>query len=193
MARTASQSQLFKKIDKGKTIRGLGKKRKEFEPKGGLRAKKIVDLRDDAEVRLLRLLDGDEKLVKRILKLQQEYPAGTVPEFICYEWLERNRYKFTYQAMLFGGRRSSGGLLPDFVVQVGGGQSVAWQVQGEYWHSLARKGAYDRTVSLRLRGAWFQGRRIWAVAELWEADLLDPHSRETVCRLGLQGISARQA
>jgi len=79
------------------------------------------------------------------------------------------------------------------VVQVGGGQSVAWQVQGEYWHSLARKGAYDRTVSLRLRGAWFQGRRIWAVAELWEADLLDPHSRETVCRLGLQGISARQA
>lgn len=187
------QAKLFKKIDKSGTIRGLGKKRKEFEPKFGLRAKKLIDLRDDAEVRLLRLLGGDEKLVKRILKLQQQYPAGTVPEFICYEWLERNRYKFSFQAMLFGGRRASGGLVPDFVIEAGGGLSVAWQVQGEYWHSLARKQGYDRTVKMRLQGAWFQGRRIWAVAELWENDLYDPHQRERVCAMGLQGISARQA
>lgn len=184
---------LFKRIDKGKTLRGFGKKRKEFEPRFGLRKQKIVDLRDPLEVRLLRSLDGDEKLVKRIIALMQEYPAGTIPELICYTWLEKERIKFTYQAMLFGGRRASGGLLPDFVVDVGGGLSVAWQVQGEYWHSLAHKGAYDRTVSLRLQGAWFQGRRIWKVAELWEADLLDRYQRETVLRLGLQGISARQA
>lgn len=184
---------LFKKIDKGKTIKGLGKKRKEFEPRFGLRKQRIVDLRDPLEVRLLRSLDGDEKLVKRIIALMQEYPAGTIPELICYTWLEKERIKFTYQAMLYGGRRASGGLLPDFVVDVGGGLSVAWQVQGEYWHSLARKGSYDRTVSLRLQGAWFQGRRIWKVAELWEADLLDKYQRETVLRLALQGISVRQA
>jgi len=184
---------LFRKTDKSKTIKGFGKKRKEFEPRFGLRKNRIVDLRDAAEVRLLRALDGDEKLVKRILALMQEYPAGTIPELICYVWLEKERIKFTYQAMLYGGRRASGGLLPDFVVDVGGGLSVAWQVQGEYWHSLARKGGYDRTVSLRLQGAWYQGRRIWKVAELWEADLLDKYQRETVLRMGLQGISARQA
>jgi hypothetical protein len=184
---------LFKRIDKSKTIRGLGRKRKEFEPKFGLRAKRVVDLRDALEVRLLRTFDGDEKLVKRIIALMERYPAGSIPEFICYTWLEKERIKFTYQAMLFGGRRQSGGLLPDFVVDVGGGLSVAWQVQGEYWHSLARKGSYDRSVSLRLQGAYFRGRRIWKVAELWEADLLDKYQRETVLRLALQGISVRQA
>lgn len=192
MART-TKTDLFKKTDKSKTIKGFGRKRKEFEPRFGLRARRIVNLQDALEVRLLRQLDGDERLVKRIMALMQEYPAGTIPELICYVWLEKNQIKFTYQAMLYGGRRSNGGLLPDFVVEVGGGLSVAWQVQGEYWHSIARKGSYDRTVSLRLQGAWFQGRRIYKVAELWEADLLDKYQRETVLRLALQGISARQA
>lgn len=192
MART-TKADLFKKTDKSKTIKGFGRKRKAFEPRFGLRARKIVNLQGELEVRLLRQLDGDEKLVKRVMALMQEYPAGSIPEFICYCWLEKNQIKFTYQAMLYGGRRSSGGLLPDFVVEVGGGLSVAWQVQGEYWHSLARKGSYDRTVSLRLQGAWFQGRRIYRVAELWEADLLDKYQRETVLRLAMQGISARQA
>lgn len=182
----------FRRIDKSKTIRGFGKKSKEFSPRFGLRKQRVVDLRDAAEVRLLRALDGDEKLVKRILALMQEYPAGTIPELICYTWLEKERIKFAYQAMLYGGRRQSGGLLPDFVVDVGGGLSVAWQVQGEYWHSLARKGSYDRSVSLRLQGAYYQGRRIWKVAELWEADLLDKYQRETVLRSALQGISLRQ-
>ena len=192
MAR-AQKSVTFKKTDKSKYIKGFGKKRKEFEPRFGLRAKRTINLQDPLEVRLLRQLGGDEKLVKRIMALMQEYPAGTIPEFIVYCWLEKERIKFIYQAMLFGGRRMSGGLLPDFVVNVGGGLSVAWQVQGEYWHSLSRKKGYDRSVSLRMTGAWFQGRRIWKVAELWEADLLDTHNRDVVCRLALQGISTRQA
>jgi hypothetical protein len=83
--------------------------------------------------------------------------------------------------------------VPDFAIFRDRTNADAWQVQGEYWHSLSRKQGHDRSVSLRMTGAWFQGRRIWKVAELWEADLLDTHNRDVVCRLALQGISTRQA
>lgn len=186
---------LFEKkaFKKSKYIKGFGRKRKEFQPRFGLRAKRDVRLQEEVEVRLLRQLGGDEKLVKRIMALMEEFPAGTIPEFICYEWLERNHIKFSYQAMLFGGRRMSGGLVPDFVIQAGGGLAVAWQVQGEYWHSLARKGGYDRNVTMRMEGTYFQGRRIWKVAQVWEGDLLDKYQRETVLNLALQGVSVRTA
>lgn len=150
----------------------------------------MTDVRSPLLVRFTQTL-GDEKLAKRLVKLQGQFPQATLPELVVYDWLQRARLFFRYQVELFGGRRLRGGLLPDFVVFLGG-VTLAWQVQGEYWHSRGLKGDADRTANLRMTGQVVEGRRIDRVVELWENDLYDRHRRRTAMNLALAGVGMRR-
>ncbi len=147
-------------------------------------------VQDPLLVRFTDALD-DEKLAKRLVKLQKEFPQATLPELVTYNWLQREHMRFQFQVELFGGRRVRGGLLPDFVVMMGS-RTLAWQVQGEYWHSVGLKGDSDRTANLRMLGQIVNGRRIDGVVELWETDLYQRSKRTTTLRLALSGVGMRE-
>ncbi len=149
----------------------------------------MTDVRSPLEVRFTQTLD-DEKLAKRLVKLQAQFPAATLPELVVYNWLEREHVAFEYQVELFGGRRLRGGLLPDFVIQHGA-NAIAIQVQGEYWHSKALKDDRDRAVNLRMLGQIVNGRRIEHVVEVWENDLYQKNLRNTVMNLAIGGSGFR--
>lgn len=189
MARTARN--LFEK----KTIKRLpnklgGRQDKTFKqapalPEAGI----FADLTDDNVDRLAQLL-GSESLAKKINRLAQQYPVATVPELVTYEWLERSGYPFEFQLWLYGGRRAPAGqgLVPDFVVSPGG-SPIVWQVQGEYWHSIQRKGDRDKTANLRMLAAMINGRKVMAVVELWEDDIYN--RRPQIFYSALQGVGLR--
>jgi hypothetical protein len=144
----------------------------------------------DTELTELTRRVGDEKLAKRVLQLQEQYPTGTVPELITLEWLHRGGWRHIYQAQVAGGRGSAGGLIPDFVVDLGGGRGMAWQIQGEYWHGRSKaKGLRDAEAALRLTGQTVGGIRIEKVINLWERDILE--RRPQVFQYALAGISLR--
>lgn len=167
-----------------------GKRRKLPDMTGA--APKVAEREPDALQELIRDLGGrsaDVKLAKRVLAMKPEYPAASIPELIVWCWLTDRKIPFTYQAMLFGGRRAKGGLVPDFVVQYGG-MGLAWQVQGEYWHArTAAHGQKDATVTLRLVGTMYHGVRISAVVELWERDIY--RMRPRIFQMALAGIGLR--
>lgn len=149
--------------------------------------------RDNDEVsELSRELGGtteDYRIAKRVINdLKPQFPAGSRPELITYDWLERNNFRFDYQAMLFGGRRQKGGLVPDFVVHGPAGM-IAWLVQGEYFHDAMFNDAEDRGVIMRLTGAQYKGQIIRVVVQLWEKDIL--HKRPLVFDQALLGVGLR--
>lgn len=175
-----------------KRLPGARSARKQPRPNLTGRDPKIADRAPDKLQRLTRDLGGtaqDAKLAKRVLEMQPQYPAASIPELITFLWLETQRIPFTFQATLYGGRRAKGGLVPDFVVQ-GGGGVMAWLVNGEYWHSQAVNAGKDDTAKYRLLGVTYQGRTITAVVELWEKDIL--RKRPTVFQQALLGIGLRQ-
>lgn len=153
----------------------------------------IAERGSDELQRIVNSMGGTSdalKIAKRVLKLKQQFPAGSIPELVTYNWLEQRQIPFTYQAMLFGGRREKGGLVPDFIVQYGG-KGMAWQVQGEYWHrQQASHGQKDLSNRLRLLGTFYRGVRIDYVVELWEKDIL--RKRPQVFLMALQGIGMRE-
>lgn len=180
----------FKKLMKGLPNK-LGSQRNKTIPKVAAlpEAGIFADQTDDEVDRLMQLL-GSEKLAKKVHKLAQQYPVATVPELVTYEWLERSGYPFQFQLWLYGGRRapSGQGLVPDFVVTPGGAP-IVWQVQGEYWHSIQRKGDRDKSANLRMLAASIKGRKVSAVVELWEDDIY--HRRPQIFLSALQGIGLR--
>lgn len=128
--------------------------------------------REDEQVALwARALGGDRELAERCAALKGLYPAGTLPEFVCMDWLERRREWFLYQAELFGGRRRAGGNVPDFVI-IRGGQGLVWQIQGNYWHNRAEVKQRDLVDRQRFVGRVIGGARIARVVWLWERDLV---------------------
>lgn len=153
---------------------------------------KLADRQPDALQEFIRDLGGrsaDVKLAKRVFSMMPEFPAASKPELVVYCWLTDQKIPFTYQAMLFGGRRTKGGLVPDFVVQYGG-KGLAWQIQGEYWHARTRAhGQKDFANVARLIGADYHGIRINAVVELWELDIY--RKRPRIFQYGLNGIGLR--
>ena len=80
---------------------------------------------DAVDVLLERMGETDRRLGKRLLGLSQRFPGGSLPEWITYDWLTRNDVPFQYQTELYGGRQYRGGILPDFVVFVGGAAMAA--------------------------------------------------------------------
>ena len=131
---------------------------------------------------------GDEKVARAIVNLKKTWPRGTVPELLTYNWLEANSYDFSYQAAAFGGRLS-GGMMPDFIIKVGG-KGLAWLVQGSYYHSVHFQRAHaqddrDIVAELRLKGQYVGGVRIESVVSLFEEDIYD--RRPDVFNLALGG------
>lgn len=154
---------------------------------------KIAEREPDALQKLINNLGGRgdaRKIAKRVMALKPEYPAASIPELVVHDWLTQKKIPFTYQAMLFGGRRAKGGLVPDFVVNYGG-KGLAWQIQGEYWHSRqTAHGQKDFTNTVRLIGTMYQGIRIESVVELWEKDIY--RKRPQIFTEALQGNGLRE-
>lgn len=177
------------KLKRMPRIKG-GRKKGLPDLQGG--APKVAEREPDALQELIRELGGrsaDVKLAKRVLNMKAEYPAASIPELIVHCWLTDNKIPFSYQAMLFGGRRAKGGLIPDFVVQYGG-LGLAWQVQGEYWHERQTDhGQKDISVRLRLIGTVYQGVTISDVVSLWEKDIY--RMRPRIFQYALNGIGLR--
>lgn len=152
-------------------------------------APRQADTTPDALDDLVRLL-GDAALAKRVLTLKQQYPGGTVPELVVYDWLRQKEWlKFDYQVALFGGRRApkGDGLIPDFVVWLDASYAMVWNVQGEYWHGETLE--KDATNRLRMLGLVVDGARIEAVVELWEDDIY--HKRRQTFDLAMAGMGLR--
>lgn len=165
-----------------------GGKRERLPPIVKATTPEQTDQRSALEIRFAQALD-DEKLARKLVKLQAKFPVATLPELVAYEWLQRRNIPFSFQVELFGGRRVRGGLLPDFVIEQGA-TALAWQIQGEYWHSVGLKDDADRTNNLRMLGQVVDGRRIEQVVELWENDIYQ--KRPQVFNMGLAGIGMRQ-
>lgn len=165
-----------------------GAKRRKLPDMTGA-APKVAEREPDALQELIRDLGGrsaDVKLAKRVLNMKPEYPAASIPELIVHCWLTDKKIPFTYQAMLFGGRRAKGGLVPDFVVQYGG-LGLAWQVQGRYWHRRdSEHGQKDTVSQLRLVGTVYHGVTITAMVELWEPQIY--RQRPRIFEYALAGI-----
>lgn len=147
------------------------------------------DISETTVAALAKRLGGDRSLAAKIVSLQQKFPKGTIPELVVYEWLRRQGYSFDYQVELYGGRRFEGGLVPDFVLYQDRTNADVWQVQGEYWHSISRKGFHDQTSNLRMLGQIVNGATVKRVLSLWEDDLY--LKRPQVFYLALAGISMR--
>lgn len=148
-----------------------------------------IDGSDPVLQSLIKRLGGDSSLAKRILSLQKKFPVGTIPEMIVYDWLRQQGLSFEYQVELYGGRNFSGGLVPDFVLYQDRTNADIWSVNGDYWHSISRKGLHDQTASLRMLGQIINGATVKRVVELWERDLYA--MRPQIFYYALAGISMR--
>jgi hypothetical protein len=148
-----------------------------------------LDISETTVTALAKRLGGDRDLAAKIVSLQQKFPKGTVPELVVYEWLRRYGYSFDFQVELYGGRRFEGGLVPDFVLYRDRTNADAWQVQGEYWHSLSRKGFHDERSNIRMVGQIVEGATIRRVLNLWEDDIYT--KRPEIFYLALAGVNLR--
>ena len=148
------------------------------------------NLKDQMEAEIMRRANLDRQEAKRIMKLQETYPQGSLPELVTYDWLDRQGYQFFYQVALLGGRTVAGGVLPDFVVGFDSSRAYAWNVQGEYWHTLAGKPEKDAADALRMKGLNVYGYTIKDVIPLWEFDIYN--KRPGIFYAALAGMSLRQ-
>ncbi len=149
-----------------------------------------ADGSDPVLTALIKRLGGNRELAKRIMSLAEKFPVATVPELICYSWLMAEGLRFDFQIELFGGRRFEGGLLPDFVVHGGNAEAIVFQIQGQFWHSIARKGFHDQTSQWRMLGQIVNGSTISKVVEIFEDDLYMGRHVQTLF-YALAGISLR--
>lgn len=174
--------QRFKRLPRAKS-----EKKAEFK----FPSPRQADTRPDELDQLVRLLH-DDALAKRVLALKREYPGGTIPELVVYDWLRARKWlKFDYQVSMFGGRRAAkgDGIVPDFVVFFDANYAMVWNVQGEYWHGIDSGQQRDVVARLRLLGAVVDGARIEAVVELWEDDIYN--KRQQTFDMAVAGVGLR--
>jgi hypothetical protein len=141
----------------------------------------------DDFVSLVAHLYGDDRLAGRVAKLKQEFPAGSVPELVVYDWLRWRGVPFEYQVALFGGWARAGGLVPDFML-LGNYSGAVLQVQGEYWHSSGKKQGQDLAAKLKLLGSSWNGYEITRVTNVWEGNLRNKATRQRTLDLALGGV-----
>lgn len=118
---------------------------------------------------------GDDELARRVVKLTERFPYGTVPEMLAMDWLDKNLADYVYQAQVNGGYRQ-GGQVPDFVVKQGD-RGIALLIQGDYWHNVPGKRQADEADRIRLRGQYYQGVILEAVIWIWESLLMQSKQR----------------
>lgn len=143
------------------------------------------DPTDDTEDRWARVL-GDRATAKRVQALSRQYPAGSLPELVVMDWLDRHYVKYQYQVPLGGGRSLRGGQVLDFLVVQPGGMLVI-RVMGYYHEQPAQEGV-DAAQRLHLQRTKVQGQRVKAVADVWERRLLDSKLRDETMQNALKGI-----
>lgn len=179
----------FKSLPRLKGIPHYGeKKKKRLNRPDPIRGDFIRDLRDPHVLEVYNRLGRqprDWKLAQRVAALMKDYPAGTIPELVTYDWLKQKDIQFTYQAFLYGGRSRKGGLLPDFVLQYGG-VGLAFLVNGNYWHSRPEVATSDVADIIKLKGSWFHNILIEKVVVIWESQII--RSRPQVFEYALLGI-----
>lgn len=108
------------------------------------------------EVQRLTLNVEAEEFEKRYQKWDKRgngQPGGSREEFICWEYLVKVKkykedYDFGFQVARFGGRRTPGGKVVDFVLY---NKYLIWRPQGEYFHIRL---ATDRSKDLIERMAF---------------------------------------
>ena len=94
--------------------------------------------------------------------------AGTLPERMVALALLQLGYFFQCQRPEDGGRLRIGGAVVDFIVYVGGRQTLI-RVQGDYWHSLPERRRSDLVQAERLRAKGYRVFDAWehAIYEAW--------------------------
>ena len=142
-----------------------------------------VDLVDE-RVRIAERQIGDPVLARQVIKLQDEFPMGTLPELVAMQWLDSQHHQYFYQVEVLGGRRG-GGLVPDFVLPRGS-NGLALLVNGTYWHEGFVREENDRTAKTRLLGQTVFGVRLKEVVEVWDTQLFE--DRDRVMNLAVLGV-----
>lgn len=148
-----------------------------------------MDSQDPVLTGLINKLGGNRELAKRILRLQTEFPIATIPELLVMTWLQKEGYSFEFQVEMMGGRNMAGGLVVDFLIPGDGTNATIFQVQGNFWHSISKKGFYDQTSNYRMLGQSARGYTIAKVIEIWESDLLSRY--DMVMMYAIAGINLR--
>ena len=144
--------------------------------------------REDPRLAELARQLGSLDRAKRVLKLQEQYPNGTIPELIVMDYLNRNGEQYLYQLQAFGGRGevAGQGFVPDFLVWHDRSRGTVIQVQGFYYHSAPEKRERDAANKMRLMGNWFAGVRVTQVVDVWDLDLLSGNA-DNVIEMALLG------
>lgn len=123
-----------------------------------------------------------KEIVDRFGQLLEQEPNITYPEAIFWYTLEKlNVEEFSYQSALFGGRAELGGLVVDFIVNVGG-FNVAVLVNGNWWHNRPVQRERDFLTKESVIGQTWQGVPILYAVEIWESKLLSCDRTDAVIR-----------
>lgn len=137
---------------------------------------------------VIRLLKGDERLARKILKMKESFPDATIPELAFMEYLDRKQIEYIFQAWMFGGKASGKGV-PDFALP----QPPYWvivNIHGDYWHSNKFETIEDqRFQQRRLVNHIFNGMKVRAYVQLWESDIYQ--RRDYGMQMAVMGISLR--
>jgi hypothetical protein len=179
----------FSKPKSLKKLKGLGKKQKAIPlptlDKPVMRDELPVDLELS---NMTRALGGDERLAKRILKLQKKFGGtiqGTIIELIIMDYLDRKHYKYEFQKWLFGGRGLKGGQVVDFAVDMPM-RVIILEPQGDYWHTRPGKIQTDAAQRLALMGTKIWGKPVILV-EIWERRLMNRYLRNPALDAAMMG------
>lgn len=182
---------LFKRLRKPQPRREFRRGKKAQTDFGPLvvEAKKLEDDRLNDLARQLGSLDK----AKKVLRLQQAYPNGTLPELVVMEYLNRTGVEYIFQLQAFGGRGEAAGVgfVPDFLCWFDRSQGTVINVQGFYFHSAPEKRERDAGYKLRLMGQYFSGVRVVQVVDCWDLDLMTPNA-DGVIRNALAGIEIKR-
>ncbi len=112
----------------------------------------------------------DADFLARYAAWQQTYPAGSLPEYVVWEYLVNQKNwnpggEFVYQAPILGGKTQYGGFVADYFIRPG---NMVWNVQGLRYHLTNSR---DRAQDLVVKAILSQ--RGYKVIFLWEDDLLE--------------------
>jgi hypothetical protein len=178
----------FKKPKALKGLSGLGRKHKQPPlPDLDSGPERVASLVNDELANLSRALGDDEKLAKKLLKLKQKFPDGTMPELVVMEWLDRRGIKYEFQKWLLGGRVLRGGQVVDFALDLGT-STLILEVQGNYWHTRPGKVQLDEAQKFALLGLSVFGQKVSRVVAVWESRLMDKHKRNHTMEMALAGV-----
>jgi hypothetical protein len=181
----------FKKPDALKKLPGLSKAQRELPaPTVELTPIRVEQRVDETLEMLVREL-GDRQLAKKVLKLKQQFPDGTFPELVTYEWLQRHGTRFEYQFTVLGGRQIRGGQVLDFVVDRGY-DVLVWEIQGQYWHTRPGKIQADEAERMALLGVEILGKKVGGVVEIWDTRIMDKYKRSPAFDAAMSGIEVGQ-